>query len=63
MVKYNEDLTIEEAQKIIDKNKETNGAGKEEEQGPIFSRLRGKLEKPKQQDQDQATKSWYRKNN
>lgn len=41
MVKYNDELSIEEAQKIIDENKETNGNNQEEEkEEPIFNRLR-----------------------
>tara|TARA_Y100000593_G_scaffold33276_1_gene65448 strand:+ start:8069 stop:9421 length:1353 start_codon:yes stop_codon:yes gene_type:complete len=54
MVKYNQDLTIEEAQKIINENKKVNGEGKEEKQGPVFSRLRGKLEKTERPDQDKT---------
>tara|TARA_Y100001938_G_C8086992_1_gene432652 strand:- start:1108 stop:2433 length:1326 start_codon:yes stop_codon:yes gene_type:complete len=42
MVKYNQDLTIEEAQTIIDNNRKINGQG-QEQQGPIFSRLRTQL--------------------
>ena len=45
---YNKDLTIEQAQEIVDNNKETNGQGTEQEEeqprGTIFDRLR--LETP-----------------
>tara|TARA_R110002020_G_scaffold10104_6_gene39178 strand:- start:472 stop:1848 length:1377 start_codon:yes stop_codon:yes gene_type:complete len=37
--KKNKDLTIEQAQKIVDENRETNGKGKEEPKQRIFSRL------------------------
>ena len=36
--KYNKDLTLEQAQAIIDENKEANGAGKEQQQR-LFNRL------------------------
>ena len=39
MVKYNKDLTISEAQQIIDNNKDLNGQG-QQQQSPIFSQLR-----------------------
>ena len=39
MVKYNKDLTIAQAQSIIDKNKDVNGQGKQQ-QGTLFSNLR-----------------------
>ena len=48
LMKYNDELSIEEAQQIIDENKEKNGSG-QEEQRPIFSRLRGQLEGQEQQ--------------
>ena len=39
--KHNKDLTLEEAQKIIDENEETNGTKEQQQQsGSIFSRLR-----------------------
>ena len=40
MVKYNKDLTISEAQQIIDNNKDLNGQGQQQQQSPIFSQLR-----------------------
>jgi len=40
MVKYNNDLSEEEAQQLIDKNKESNGKGKEQPKQSIFSQLR-----------------------
>jgi len=40
MVKYNNDLSIEEAKAVIEKNKESNGQGKEEPKQSIFSQLR-----------------------
>ena len=46
MVKYNDELTIEEAQEIIDNNKEVNGSKEEEQketEGPVFNRLRSKF--------------------
>ena len=46
LVKYNDELSIEEAQKIIDENEETNGGEEEqqqEQQGPIFNRLRNRI--------------------
>ena len=47
LVKYNDELTIEEAQKIIDENKEINGTEEEkQEEGPVFSRLRGRITGP-----------------
>ena len=41
MVKHNNDLTEEEAQVIIDENKDINAKATPEETGGIFSRLRG----------------------
>ncbi len=38
--RYNEDLTIDQAKKIIDENKEENGQGKQEGTQGAFSRLR-----------------------
>ena len=49
--KHNKDLSVEEAQKIIDKNEEINGKGKEQESkqsGSIFSRLRAGAQETKQ---------------
>ena len=42
MVKHNKDLTEEEAQTIIDNNKDINAKAKPEEGGGIFSQLRGR---------------------
>ena len=60
LVKYNDELTIEEAQKIIDENEDTNGTDKEEkqpeqEQRSVFGRLRGQLAKNEQQGQRKPT--------
>lgn len=41
MVKYNNDLSIEEAKAVIEKNKESNGQGKQEQaKRPLFNQLR-----------------------
>lgn len=40
MVKYNKDLTLEEAQQQVDENKEVNGVGKPESIQSAFDRLR-----------------------
>ena len=54
--KHNKDLTIEEAQKIIDENKEVNGNKETEKQGgSIFSRLLAGAQKPEQQDRPEDT--------
>ena len=38
--KYNKDLSLKQAEKIIEKNKEINGSGEEKQTGSIFNRLR-----------------------
>ena len=45
LVKYNDELSIDEAQQIIDENKETNGQEEQQEE-PIFNRLRNKFTQP-----------------
>ena len=54
LVKYNDELTLDEAEKIIEENKEANGSKEENKQGPIFSRLRSQLAGAERQGQEQS---------